>query len=242
MLKLILDLIYPRKCIFCNNILKIDNKYICEDCVKKLPFVTDNNILINNKSLDKNINFYFKNCVSSFYYESIISKAICDFKFHNKNLYFRPLASYMADNIVRYYNNINFDFITYIPMIKSKERDRGYNQASLLAKYLSKILKINYVCLINKIKDNQPQHNLTIEKRKTNIKDVYEFSGNKNIENKTILIVDDIITSGFTLNEASKVLRLSGAKEIYCATIAKTKIKNKYSLLNYINKKIYNIS
>lgn len=240
MLKNILDLIYPRKCIFCNNILSIDNKnkYVCEVCAKKLPFIPERFISINNKNFDnkiQNINFYFKNCISSFYYESVISKAICDFKFNNKNSYFKPLAGYISENIKKYYNNINFDFITYVPMFKSKERQRSYNQAALLAKHLSKTLKIPYACLVKKIKDNKPQHSLTLEKRKTNIKDVYKFSDNKNIKNKTILIIDDIITSGFTLNETAKVLKLSGAKDIYCATIATTKIKNKNSLLTYIN-------
>ena len=140
MLKNILDLIYPRKCIFCNNILSINNKnkYVCETCAKMLAFVEDDFVFVNNKNLDNNIKFYFKDCISVFYYESNISKAICDFKFRNKDLYFRPLASYMLENIKKYYNNINFDFITYIPMFGSREKERGYNQAALLAKYLSK--------------------------------------------------------------------------------------------------------
>lgn len=247
MLKNILNLIYPRKCIFCKTILDVNktkNDYICNKCISSLPFVDLPLVSRKNKDIDNNINnriYFFDDCISSFYYEPPITRAICDFKFHDKKFYAYIFSDYIIKNIVKFYININFDFISYIPMYKSREKDRGFNQAKLLAKEISKKIKIPLKDLIIKIKNNDPQHNLPLKLRKINIQNVYDFSHKQNINQKTILLIDDIITSGFTLNEASKILKTHGAKKVYCATIATTKVKNKYSLLTYlINEKIIN--
>ncbi len=133
----------------------------------------------------------------------------------------------MSLNISRFYKDIMFDYITYIPMYKLREKQRRYNQSKLLADDLAQTLHIRLENLLIKVKDNKPQHNLTLKFRETNIKDVYEFTNTLDIHNKTILLIDDIITSGYTLNEAAKILKLAGARHVFCATIACTQLNNK---------------
>lgn len=239
-LKYILNLIYPPKCIFCKDMLDINklyNQYICDKCYGKLPIISDSYVSLKNRDIDNDLAFkeyYFRDCISKFFYEFPVSSAICDFKFHNKHSFALPFAKYLASLVSRFYADISFDFVTYIPMFKRKEFERSYNQAKLLAMHLSKTLKIPLANLLIKVKNNSPQHNLNLDERKDNIKGVYEFSYKEDVSQKNILLVDDIVTSGYTLNEASKILVSVGVANVYCVTIAAPKIKNKYSLRNFM--------
>lgn len=231
MLKYILEILYPPKCTFCKNLLTTtnkENKYICKTCHQSLPFIFNDISKISDRDIYYkflNRNYYFKECISVFFYEGIIATSIRKFKFYNK-LSFSSLFSYYISLFVNdFYSDVNFDFITYIPMYKLKEKQRGYNQAKLLAKNISKILKIPLSELLIKIKDNQIQHNLPANMRINNVKNIYKALNIQNINEKTILLIDDIVTTGSTLNEASKILKENGAKNIYCATIATPNIK-----------------
>lgn len=231
MLKYILEILYPPKCMFCKNLLTQNNKeneYICKSCRQLLPFILNDIAKISSRDICYgclNRNYYFKECISVFFYENIISTSICKFKFHSKLAFDSLFSHYISQWINNFYSNITFDFITYIPMYKTKEKQRGYNQAKLLAKRLSKMLKIPLCELLLKVKDNQMQHSLPANIRIDNVENVYKALNLQHINSKTILLIDDIVTTGSTLNEASRILKKSGAKDVYCATIATPRIK-----------------
>lgn len=237
MVKYILNLIYPSKCMFCKTILVKNNiryEYICKDCHDKLPFISDQSVSIIHRNKENNLsrNYYFDDCISSFYYKDMIARSICNFKFNNKKLYAIPFSCYLGYTIKRFYRDINFDFVTYIPMYRSKESKRTYNQSKLLASKLSKILKIPLKNVLIKTKDNETQHSLSMKLREINVKDVYEISCKLNVNYQNVLLIDDIVTTGNTLNEATKQLKQFGIKHVYCATLATPMVKNKYSLSN----------
>ena len=106
-------------------------------------------------------------------------------------------------------------------MYKKKKLTRGYNQTEIIAKELSKDLKIelNYKDL-KKIKDTKTQSTLTKKERKENIKNAFMIKNTDRVENKKIILFDDIYTTGSTLNECSKILKEAKAKEIAILTIA----------------------
>ena len=246
--KNILNLIFPPKCIFCKSIISFNNnsfnnnnlnccENVCEKCFSDLFFIPNSLVSIKKRESALNLQNYSKNylsykkyyffddCISVFYYKSLISKSICDFKFFNKIYYLNFFCDQISLIAKKAYQNIKFDYITYIPMFQSKEKQRGFNQSKLIAKKLSEMLGIELKELLVKIKDNKPQHSLSLKLREENIRDVYQFSDKQNVSQKTLLLIDDIVTSGHTLNEAAKVLKLSGAKQVFCATIASTEIK-----------------
>lgn len=225
----LLNLVYPTKCIFCSCTLEENNKYndyTCKACYSVLPFIDKDLAFLSVRNLKDGIerNFDFVDCISAFYYSVPMSTAICNFKFYKNKSNYILFSSYVSEIIKSCYNNIHFDYITYIPMYKNAEYKREYNHSKLLAEEVARILKIPCKTLLVKTVNNKAQHNLTYKLREINVKGIYTLA-NQNVNNKNILIIDDIITTGYTLNEASKVLKSKGTSNVYCATVAATILK-----------------
>ncbi|HHX23672.1 MAG TPA: ComF family protein, partial [Thermoanaerobacterales bacterium] len=158
---------------------------------------------------------------SPFEYVDIVKDAILRFKFMDKKRYADTFAKLMVKVIKEQNYTSEFDSIVYTPMSKSSMRQRGYNQAKLLAKVVAKELDCEFINnALFKIKETLPQRELTRYKRQQNLKNAFEINQNVNIKGKTILIVDDIYTTGATIDECAKVLIKNGAKKVYSATIA----------------------
>jgi len=231
-LKVLKDLIYPRhiKCIFCGNEIKEFNEYdSCEKCLKSLPFIVkdfcprcgtqmpEDSVGVCNNC--KTHNFYFDYARSVFVYEDLVKRAIHKLKISSAKYIAEPLA-----NTMFYYFkslNWNIDFITYVPMHKSRLKFRGYNQAKELASYLSTKLNKPLIDCFEKIKNTPNQTSLSGKERQENLKDAFKLIY-KDVKDKNILIIDDIFTTGATSNEVSKLLRNKDANKIYVLTIAHT--------------------
>ena len=133
----------------------------------------------------------------------------------------------MAASIRANLPGVAFDQITCVPMRTAKEKERGYNQSALLAQELSKLLEIPVHChLLRKCADTPAQHELKGAERRGNVFGVFEVAKPELTQGKTILLCDDVKTTGATLDECAKMLKLAGAQEVYCACIAVTR-KNK---------------
>ena len=118
----------------------------------------------------------------------------------------------------------SYDIIMPIPISKKRLKQRGYNQSSVFAKKVAKILKIVYFeNAILKMKNNQPQSSLSQEERVKNVQNVYKINEKylQMLKNKKILLIDDIFTTGSTSNECSRILKSSQAKSVGIFTIAK---------------------
>ena len=132
----------------------------------------------------------------------------------------------MALSVKQRYGDINFDFITYVPMTKFRQFRKGYNQSALLAKELSKILSIPIVHdILFSHKKRKSQHKTTSKERFDNVKQIYYTK--KRISGGTVLLVDDIKTTGATLDSCARQLLMCGADKVYCisALITEPKIK-----------------
>jgi ComF family protein len=115
----------------------------------------------------------------------------------------------------------DFDIIINIPMYKKKEIQRGYNQSALIACEAARLLeKPYYKDILEKTIDTSPQSELNRAKRLNNIRNAFTIANTEKIINKKILIIDDIITTGATVDECSKVLKKAGAKEVIVSVIA----------------------
>lgn len=161
-----------------------------------------------------------------FYYEGNIKSAMLGIK--NGDFYrIESLSAECAKTVMDRYPRICFDMVTYVPMHKKKERRKGYNHSELIAKRVAKELGIPISSCLVKTRDTPEQHTMPMSGRKANVFGIYEVKQNAKIIGKTILLIDDIITTGSTVEEISDILKLSGANRIYAAAIALTPPKEK---------------
>lgn len=155
-----------------------------------------------------------------FEYEGKIKNSIYEFKYKNQRYY----SSFFADCIYFRYKNafqyISFDGIVPIPVHPKKKRKRGYNQADLIARDLSKRMKVPvYDTYIRRIINTNPQKELNDKARMKNLKNAF-IIGTNTIKLKKVLLVDDIYTTGATIEACTRVLLDAGVEEVYYTSVA----------------------
>lgn len=215
-LKIILDYVYPNLCGICGKRINY-NSFTCEICTSILKYYKERKINSYNENIDCLLNLYE--------YKGIIKKQLCKFKFNNEKYIGNFFSKILAQRILDL--NLFFDIIIPVPISKKRYKERGYNQSKIISKETAKTVKRKYYSnILIKSKNNYKQSKLNINERKENVLGVYKVRNNQKIKNKIVLLIDDIYTTGATVNECAKVLKLAGAKNVIVATIAYTK---KYS-------------
>lgn len=237
MLGKILKIIYPPKCVLCEKIIE-DEDTLCSECWKKIKFIekpycnkcaTPLDFKVSEEDLClaclKNEPLYIKSR-SAVVYEGDIARIIFKFKFYDK----LHLKRFMAKSIVKASQDIlnNIHILIPVPLHKKRLIFRKYNQSLLLADEISKLTnKLVIPDFLHKTKHTQPQAHLKQSERKLNLKDKFVLNKNyiKDIEKYKGLnfaIIDDVMTTGSTINECIKVLNKAGIKNVYSLTFAKT--------------------
>ena len=208
----ILNIIYPQVCVICG---KGRNTFLCKKCEIKLKKEA---VFGNDKYEDK----YFENHFYLFKYEGIIRKLLLNYKFKEQPYLYESFVNFFNKYQKKYLQFDFYDIIIIVPISKKRLNSRGYNQSLLIGRKISKELKVklNEDILI-KQKNNLKQSSLNKNEREQNVKDVYNIKNIQKIKNKKILLIDDIFTTGSTVNECSKVLIKAGAKKVDVFTIAK---------------------
>jgi ComF family protein len=209
---ILLDLIYPKTCGMCG---KTYSTYLCPKCNLKLKS------LLNKKQLHYPKEKYFDELIYIFKYENEIRQKIIDYKF-NKKAYLYKFFSQLI--IYNYFNSINtYDIILPVPINKKGLLLRGYNQASLISKEIAK--KIYNLEFSNKVlikqRETLKQSTLKKTEREQNVKNAFAVINYNKIKGKSIILFDDIYTTGSTTNECSRILKEAGAKKILVFTIDK---------------------
>lgn len=232
-----LELLYPEKntCFICDIYDEsIGDKYICSSCegsIKKLvpPLCTK-----CSKPIDYNMSVllcpdcindikYFESSKSPFLYDGLIKNSIYSFKYYNKPYYYKLFGKLLIDYMINI-NYINFDYIISVPLHSTKMKKRGYNQSELVAKYISSNLNIPYLNALKRVKRTIKQSQKSKEDRRKNLKNAFSINNTKNInkiKNSSVLIVDDVYTTGSTTNECSKTLINFGVNKVNVITIAR---------------------
>ena len=235
--KKIIYFVFPAQCIICKNFIENDDG-ICFECLNKIDFISEPRcaycgypfeIMFPNQKTKSNYFVCphclkskpkFNKCLSVVRYNDASKKIILPFKHADKTNYARIMGKMMASTISPYKDK--FDYIIPVPIHLKRMLKRKYNQSALLANVIAKILKkpVLYNILIrNKFKESQGH--LSIKERKLNVKNSFMVKNNSIIKGKNILIVDDVMTTGATLNECAKVLKHAGARKIFVATFAR---------------------
>ena len=210
----ILDLIYPPVCGICG---KLNQNYLCKKCQKILE---NQSKFIIDKNQDFNQNF--NKHLYIFKYEGIIRRMILNYKFNEKSYLYITFVNFLLKNEKFFKILKSYDTIIPVPISSERKNERGYNQSELLAKELAKKLNIECVknCLI-KNKNIIEQSKLNKEERQKNIQGVYILKNKEKLINKKLLLIDDIFTTGSTVNECCKILKQANPRKIDVFTIAK---------------------
>lgn len=215
--------IYPARCIFCDTLLNLFTDIeVCDDCNEKIDYYQSD--WINSNELE--LTYCNKGlCVSS--YSGIVKDKLIYYKFNKKPYLFRGFAQLLIKKIKSVNLDELYDIIISVPISKSRLSIRGYNQSYLMSKYIAKILgKPDKSHLLIKNVDTKVQSLLRKDERYHNVKGVFKITDNQEIIGKKILIIDDILTTGNTVEECSKVLLENGAIKVYVACIASGKVNN----------------
>lgn len=220
--------VFPRRCIYCGKVI-VPERQICEDCETNLPHISAPICpLCGHTKSDcvcKQKKHKFKAICAPFYYEDAIVQAVHRLKFENKDFLAVPFASDMAECVRREYADIVFDAVTFVPFTKRQMRVREWNPSEALAQALSEELSLPLEPLLVKLFETKTQHNLEARERTGNVFGVFDVADVNAVAGKTVLLVDDIKTTGATLHECAKMLMLSSAKAVYACTFAVTKRK-----------------
>ena len=129
----------------------------------------------------------------------------------------------MADEY--FTGNFNCDFILCVPMTEKEEKERGYNQSELLAKEVGSRTGLSLFDNLKKVKETDRQKKLTAKERRENLKGVFDVVRADEIKGKNVLVIDDVYTTGATINECARVLKRAGARKVYSITAAQTAFK-----------------
>ena len=217
----LLDFIFPKICLICDA----RKGFICSQCLNTLPWPTLKCFRCNRKNP---FGVYCRGCkkdylpdriVSRFIYEGKLKDAIHQYKFEDAYLLSEDFSLALSP-IIKGVDGYNKYALTYIPLDKRRQRYRGYNQSKILAERLADRLKMTSVDLLERKEQRETQVSAkTKTARRKNVKGVFVVKGGARIPKKIILI-DDVVTTGATVEEATKVLKKAGAREIIVVALA----------------------
>ena len=202
-----LDYFFPPICGMCGE---INENYICNNCyenIKKIKKCVINEY--NNRNFSKHL-YIFR-------YEGIIRNKIIEYKFEDKGYLYKMFAKIILSDKKTCNFIKKYDVIIPVPISKKRKKKRGYNQSELAQKLNQDI----WTDIIIKKKDNKPQSELNKLERIKNVEDIYEINKPIEVKNKKVLLLDDIYTTGSTVNEIARKLKQNQTQEIGVITLAK---------------------
>ena len=224
--KFLLDILYPPKCMFCKRDLHSYDKYkVCAKCISSLPYTANNGCFETFGGAAY--------LISPLFYKDGVKTAIKDLKFRSKYENAALLSHLMINCIKNNSEAMHADVITCVPLSKSSLLKRGFNQTELLAKPISTALGIKYAPdLLTKVRETKRQSSLTtLSERAENIAGAYKC--NAKLDGKTVLLADDVYTSGMTMYHCSNELLRCGAKKVIALTCANAHKDTGVSLHDY---------
>lgn len=227
----IINLIFPNTCINCQKSINAE-EHLCHNCIKKIRF----NRAPICKSCGRTLkfdqfkreckfcatnNYSFERNYSLFQYKDPIIELIYSYKYKR----FKKIKSFLFEHLsefLKFYdiiNKHNINIISSVPLHKSKLRERGYNQSELIARAIAEFVSLPYKETLLATKYTRSQTRIRYLDRQKKVKGAYKTKDNFC---GTILLVDDVFTTGSTLNECSKLLKKNGADKVITLTICST--------------------
>ncbi len=212
MFEFVLHFLFPPACSVCG---KIDKNWLCPNCQRRVERL-EKSILVEIE------NQKYEKLLYLFQYESLVRKLILRYKFSNKAYLNHFFANRIAENEKTKELLKQYDMIIPVPMHKKKRQKRGYNQTELVADELEKRLEIPArKDILSKVVNTTTQSKLSGKARQSNIQHAFFIQNDFEVEDKKIILLDDIYTTGATSQECSRVLKEAGVEEILVLVLAK---------------------
>lgn len=208
-----IKILYPNMCIFCGEIFEINEKvFVCPSCKESLEHYTYPN---EEEDINK------AKAYSIFKYDGMVRSMLHRFKFHYHPEYSKGIVELITEKLPK--NLSGFDYVVAIPMHPKKQRKRGFDQTYLIAKQLSEELNIPFAeNKLIRIKNTKPQFKLKKHERIKNIKNAFKVTSTDFFKDKSIILIDDIYTTGITSRECKQLLLNNGADKVLILVFAKT--------------------
>lgn len=215
-----LDLVYPPRCVLCS----LSGAFLCVSCLEALPRADGWRCARCWLPLQPNREcrrcqewpYALTGLRSAFRYEDRVRRIIKDLKFQGLACLVEPLTAPLAD-----VSNFEADVVTAVPMHSMRQRVRGYNQAQLLARSLSQTQGLAYLDALRRSGKQQPQVELRADERRRNMQGAFTVVNPREIARASVLVVDDVATTGATLDACARALLAAGAREVHGLTLAR---------------------
>ena len=201
----LLDFLFPPKCVFCQGLLQEQEEHICKACLSTLPENPETRPVP-----------FTKGCRAPLRYSGTVREAMLRFKFGSRPYYAEVFGPMIAAKL----SDCAADFVTWVPVSARRRFSRGYDQAQLLAESAAKELGLPCIPTLRKRHTKKQSRLSDFSARKANISGSLSVIDRKTVEGKTIILIDDICTTGATMSEAAYVLHLAGAAAIHGAVYA----------------------
>lgn len=207
-----MGLLYPNQCPVCGKLIPFNQTYCkCSDAPSQLVPLND-----DDPSFEDDPLFPF---TAVWYYGGRIRFDLLSLKFHRKASLAKPLGLAMAQRVAQAFPTVSFDCVTFVPMTADDLRERSFNQSALLAQWVARAFFIQCSALLQKVRATPGQHTLNQTERLANLE--HAFAPTALVQpGSTVLLVDDIKTTGTTLRRCRDTLLEAGVKEVYCLTCA----------------------
>ena len=205
----LLDLLYPPRCVFCRALVPGGGAWICPDCAAALPWAGEQDPF----------------CLAPLYYRDGVRDSLLRYKFHGASHYARTYGAILGP-FLRGELAEEADVITWVPLSRKRLRERGYDQARLLADAAARELGRRPEAILKKVRNTQRQSKTQhAELRRANIAGAYTVPRPERVRGRRVLLIDDIVTTGATREECVRTLRAAGAASVRCAALARTPLE-----------------
>ncbi|MFN3966235.1 MAG: ComF family protein [Endomicrobiia bacterium] len=230
-----IDFLFPKTCVFCGDFILSDepSKYLCLPCYQKIKFIessvcqkcgvpVNSNQRYCDRCSKEGQKIYYDFLRGIVYFEEPIKKCIHMLKYQGKEYLGKFLSEFFIQYIQKNNYLLNVDLLVPVPIHWTRKLKRGFNQSELLSRPIAEKFNIKYEHknLFRK-KRTKPQVKLNREERLSNINEAFAIRNSNYFTGKSILIIDDVSTTGETINQCAKVLRMAGAKNIFGLTLAR---------------------
>lgn len=217
--EIVMHLLFPEKCVLCGKLLRKDELDLCRQCRVETP----------DCPVHRSKYPFMDSWLAVWYYEGNVRGSMLRYKFHGKRHYALAYGRFLAMKLQREHPE-GFDLLTWVPVSWLRRLSRGFDQVELLAQAVGKELGMEPVGLIKKIRHNKPQSSIVGQaQRRANVLGVYRVEDPLQVRGKKILLLDDIITTGATAGEVSRILLTAGCSEVHFGAVAAVRHQSKTS-------------
>lgn len=219
------DMVFPMYCLSCGVSISNRCNCVCDTCFSKISPVLDGCPSCSGRIVDGRCSvcsdrmWYIEKNICVAEYTGVMKEVVRHYKFQKRKRIHRKFTDKIVNAVEC--NDVQFDFVTSVPMNRQKKWERGFNQSELLAKSVAKLCGKHFKAVLREKTSTGSQKEMGYRERFLNILDRYEVANKALVEGKSVLLLDDVLTTGATINECGRILKNAGALKVFSVTIAR---------------------